>query len=93
VVRPPPKGLKKKKEKEKWVLGFLGVVQTTPESPILIFCFFFLAFWGWPNHSYGGGPATSRPAVGSHPRFSSLKKKKKDQNDVVLGWVGIIILE
>jgi hypothetical protein len=77
--------------------GHLGVAGPPPKAQNPFFLLFFGPFggcgttpfnMGWFDHpqtGYGGG------------RFSSfLKKKKKKingQNDVVLGWVGIVVLE
>jgi hypothetical protein len=48
----------------------LGVVRPPPkgQNPFLVF-FFFLGFWGWPDHplGHGGGSTTPRPAVGVAP--------------------------
>jgi hypothetical protein len=95
--QPPPKGKKKKKKKkrkEKWVkmgFGFLGVAEPPPCPR---------GAWGWPNH-----PQTRRGGGSSHPRFSSflfiffdfhlsLKNNNNNgQNNVVLGWVDVVVLE
>jgi hypothetical protein len=100
VVRPPPKGLKKKKKMKNGYWAFWG----WSKPPLKAQFPFFVSFF-WP---FGGGRTTPIGVVRPPPdrpwgatpdfqpfffRFSSLKKKKKGQNDVVLGWVDIIILE
>jgi hypothetical protein len=66
-----------------------------------------MGFGGWPNHPQGlGHPILAKGVVGATPDFHLLfsififfleKKKKKRrsnaQNDIVLGWVGVVVLE
>jgi hypothetical protein len=69
--------------------------------------FFFFFFLGWPDHPLGngGGSTTPRPAMGPTTSdfllfcflffniFLFLKKKNNGQNDVVLGWMGVVVLK
>jgi hypothetical protein len=70
VVEPPPWPRGWPKVVAESTPRSLGVVRPPPKSqnPFFLF-FFFLGFWGWPDHplGHGGGSTTPRPAVGVAP--------------------------